>query len=129
MKVLRTDASARHRGSNSRAWADAIVETLGRTHEVQLTRRDLSDSIPQLDEATLRRFGYVSGTAEETAASELSERLMDSEVDSATPYLRHVLGFLDLHDLRILNACGSGRSEAQICEDVARLVAGSSVAV
>jgi FMN-dependent NADH-azoreductase len=190
---LRIDASARHEGSKSRAWADEIIDALGRTREVQLTRRDLSEPIPQLDQTTLRRFGYLSGEAEETVASELSERLiaeledadaivlatpiynfsvpaslkawidlvararrtfrygddgprglladrpvylvvasggtrMHAEVDFATPYLQHVLGFLGLRDVRIVDACGADRTEVQIREEVGRAVAGSSVA-
>ena len=37
---------------------------------------------------------------------------LDSEIDFATPYLRHVLGFLGLHDVRVIDASRWGfRSE------------------
>ncbi len=177
MKVLRIDASARREGSKSRAWADALLAELGPT---EVVRRDLgADALPQLDENTLRHFGYLSGDAGPTDTSELSERLIEelesadaivlatpiynfsvpaalkawidlvarsrrtfqytsdgprglladrpvyvvvasggtrigSDADFATPYLVHVLGFLGLSNVRVIDTRGAGRGEDDV---------------
>lgn len=72
--ILRLDASARHVGSLSRAFADAVLAGLP---SARVTHRDLADGIPQITE------GYTSGTfkepadrsAEEHAALALSDEL------------------------------------------------------
>ena len=51
--ILRLDASARHAGSRSRAFADAVIAGLPGAH---VTTRDLATGVPQITEA------YTSGT-------------------------------------------------------------------
>jgi len=73
-RILRLDASARHAGSASRAFADAVLAELPGT---TVTRRDLADGVPQITGA------YTSGTfkapqdrsPEETEALALSDEL------------------------------------------------------
>lgn len=52
LKILRIDSSGRQRGSSSRALTDELVVALeDRYGEVQVTKRDLSESIPHVDQA------------------------------------------------------------------------------
>ncbi|MEM1415897.1 MAG: NAD(P)H-dependent oxidoreductase [Myxococcota bacterium] len=191
MKVLRIDASARRGGSRSRAWADALLDELGPT---EVVHRDLgAEALPQLDEATLRHFGYLPDDAGPTATSALSERLIGeleaadaiviatpiynfsvpaalkawidlvarsrrtfrytsdgprglladrpvyvvvasggtrigSDADFATPYLVHVLGFLGLRDVRVIDTRGAARGEDGVRDAVRRALRKSAAA-
>ncbi len=73
--ILRLDASARHAGSRSRSFADAVLAALAST---DVTTRDLAAGVPQITEA------YTSGTFkapedrtdDERAALALSDALL-----------------------------------------------------
>lgn len=73
--ILRLDTSARHEGSRSRAFTDAVLAGVPGAH---VTTRDLADGVPQITEA------YTSGTfkapdersAAENAALALSDELL-----------------------------------------------------
>ena len=83
--ILRLDASARHDGSLSRAFADAVAAGLP---GAEIVARDLSTGIPQITEA------YTTGTfkapadrsAEERAALALSDELF-AELEAADTLL------------------------------------------
>lgn len=74
--ILRLDASARHAGSASRAFADAVLADMP---GAKITRRDLADGVPPISGA------YTSGTfkapddrsPEEAEALALSDELFD----------------------------------------------------
>lgn len=70
--ILRIDASARHSGSASRAFADAVLSQLP---GAAITRRDLADGVPQITGA------YTSGTfkAPEDRSPEEAEALALSD--------------------------------------------------
>lgn len=73
--ILRIDASARHRGSVSRTFADAV---LAQVPAASLIRRDLAGGMPQITEAfTSGTFKAPADRTEaETAALALSDELV-----------------------------------------------------
>ncbi len=82
-KILRLDASARTKGSRSRAFADAVLAQLP---GAEVTERDLADGVPQITEA------YTTGTftpeaersSDERDALALSDRLLGELVEADT---------------------------------------------
>ncbi|MDJ0824689.1 MAG: NAD(P)H-dependent oxidoreductase [Rhodobacter sp.] len=169
--ILRIDASARRTGSISRELNDRLIARFATEGETQVTTRDLTDALPQIDEAWIganftpeadrtddqrarlalsdslvaeleaadtliiglpiynfgvpaalkawidlvaragRTFRYTAegprGLLEGkraiiTVASGGTE--MGSDIDFATGYLRHVLGFIGIEDVQFIRA-------------------------
>lgn len=80
LNVLRIDSSGRRVGSSSRALMDDLVEALeSRYSSVQVTRRDLAETIPHVDQAWIE--ANFTPAEDRTAAQRetlgLSDRLVE----------------------------------------------------
>ncbi|MGF1543209.1 MAG: FMN-dependent NADH-azoreductase [Parvularculaceae bacterium] len=190
--LLRVDASMRRRGSRSRALADALIDRLRETRgPLAVTRRDLADGVPFVDEAWIAAnfAAPAARTGEQRAVLARSDALLDevrradvlvlatpiynfgppaalkawidmvvrareafrygpdgpaglltgksayvvvtsggtradSEIDFATPYLRHILGFVGVDDVTVvasdLSGVDAATADAAARRDIAR---------
>lgn len=170
-KILRVDASARQTGSVSRDLTDKVIDRFSGEGAIQVTKRDVSLGLPQIDEAwvTANFTEADKRSQEQKAALSLSDTLIaelkeadtlvigtpiynfgipstlkawidlvaragitfrytengpvgllggkraiilvasggtpvDSEIDFATPYLRHALKFIGITDVTVIAA-------------------------
>jgi FMN-dependent NADH-azoreductase len=76
LKILRIDASGRQIGSSSRALVDDLIDALGSRYETSVTRRDLSDGVPHVDDAWIG----ANFTPEEEQTDEQRETLALSDM-------------------------------------------------
>jgi FMN-dependent NADH-azoreductase len=83
-KILRIDASMRRSGSYSRKLSDRLIDQLYTQQPHTLTKRDLADGIPHINEAWIKaNFTNVSERSKEQHAVLSYSDLLVSELESA----------------------------------------------
>ncbi len=187
--ILRIDASARHKGSISRQLVDHVIDHLAQKGAVQVTNRDLSNGLPQIDETWVgANFTPIEArTSAQLAKLAMSDTLVGeiksantiiiglpvynfgvpaslkawidlvaragitfrytdkgpvgllvgkkaiivlvsggtksgSDIDFATPYIRHVLGFLGISNITVIAADALGQDAEAKLSSARRLV-------
>lgn len=187
--ILRIDASARHKGSISRQLVDHVIDHLAQKGAVQVTNRDLSNGLPQIDETWVgANFTPIEArTSAQLAKLAMSDTLVSeikstntiviglpvynfgvpaslkawidlvaragitfrytdkgpvgllegkkaiivlvsggtksgSDIDFATPYIRHVLGFLGISNITVIAADALGQDAEAKLSSARRLV-------
>jgi len=192
--ILRIDASARQAGSTTRALAHQVINRLASQSDIQLTRRNVAEGLPFIDEewVTANFTDEATRTPEQKAKLALSDQLIaeieaantvviaspiynfgvpatmkawidlvarakrtfrytpegpvgllegkraiiviasggtsvNSDIDFATPYLKHALAFIGITDVEVVAADALGQNAekklADAGEQIARLQA------
>jgi FMN-dependent NADH-azoreductase len=115
LNILKIDASMRKKGSYSRALGQRLVSQIKTKTPSIVKERDLADGIPFINEAWINaNFTDVAErTAEQRSVLSFSDALI-SELDFVSDYIHHVLGFMGIEDVTIIDSSGIGRDEEKV---------------